>query len=230
MTRPRLRLVAGVLLALAVLAITAACGGDGNDTENENGSGSDSGAGTSTATDEEAPFFVPPQPLTAGEFALLIIRYGAKPLAPGETPTERLDVEPAVVERYQDELCRGGNPILPARSIGNYHDHLPAYAAIFDGVAQHCMATSAALDRERGDVAWSVAHNELALERLLHPPQDAASRFCKALDDTSEITPGVIANLASESGLVRSSTATKAIEIGVSILIKACPQLIGDTA
>lgn len=165
--------------------------------------------------------FVPVQPLTRAAFQAFVTAADASIPEPGTDPAREIDSESA--QNYFDQLC-SGEPTLFGTAF-TYPSQAAAYEQLFDAVEAQCEVDPAALDTARGEAAWNMTRNRLALDRMLAPDGEAVSGFCGALDATGDLTSAAIASAATHVGLI-SETEENLVELAVSFLIQACPQLL----
>jgi len=102
---------------------------------------------------------------------------------------------------------------------------MQAYRAdVFEEVQRRCpSALEQTLARARGDVATSMAGNQLRLTQLLHP--EGVSAFCSSLEKSEKITTKALSSAATAAHLVSESGAVL-VEVAVSVLTQNCGQLI----
>lgn len=195
------------MVAAALVLAGPACGGDDDDT-----------GGPRTTVSP----FVPVRPLTRASFHAFVVAADARVSAPGTDPEREIDQEDA--QRLYDALC-SGEPLTLFNSALSYPSQAAAYEQIFDAAEAQCAVPATSLDRARGEAAWNMTRNQLALDRLLEPDAEAVSGFCDALQATDDITSTVVAEAAEGAGLVPEGSGDL-LELGVSFLIQACPELL----
>jgi hypothetical protein len=170
------------------------------------------------------PIFVPRpvQPLTRSGFHAFVVAAGSSVPEPGTDPARAID--PKESQRFIDQLCGGEPPPLFVALLA-YPRQAASYEALFDTVEARCRIDPVALNRARGEAAWSMTGNQLALDRMLAPDADAVAKFCRTLDATSDLTSKAIAAAATGVGLVPEA-AQNLVELAVSFVIQACPNLL----
>jgi hypothetical protein len=188
------------LVAAALLLAAPACGGDDD-------------AATDGTSSSASPF-VPVRPLSRGEYHAFVVAAG---------PDQRA-LDAGSARRMYDALCRG-DLLTIANSAFAYPNQAAAYERVFDDAQVNCQPDPTALDRARGEAAWSMTGNQLELDQLLHPATEAVDGFCGGLRATEDITSPLIAQAVESANLVPNGAADL-VKLGVSLLIQACPDLL----
>jgi hypothetical protein len=130
-------------------------------------------------------------------------------------------VDPPDAQELFDELC-AGNPLSGFGNISAFPHQAAGYEQVFDDAASACGVPDTNLARARGAVAGAMASNRLALERITDPAGDG---FCGTMADYENITSELIGEVAETSG-VTADGGGDFVELGVSILIFYCPDLL----
>ena len=177
---------------------------------------------------EPEPFdWHPAVPLTAQEFAAIGIAGGAEPLPAGTTAAAAFNTTQERIDQVVREACGGPNaPGLLVFSAGASFRQVPAYELLFRDIEVNCQLPSVVqIDSMRGQIAARMANSQETLDSLLGPSTEQVNGFCGFLQDTEQITPSLVSSALQEVDLVPEN-ASKVVEIGISVLIYACPELL----
>lgn len=186
------------MAAVACVAVLGV-GACGDDEDDDASSGSD------------PTLFTPPQPLSREQFRAIGIVAGP----PG-------DVDPTVAENLFEGLCRGDPTGVMVGSMLAFPNQAAGFQQVLDEVERQCGVPAASLDRARGQIARSMASNQAAIDHLTGAD---VSGFCRVLQDNDDITSTAIGEAAEGLGVVPEG-AGDLVELGISVLIESCPELL----
>jgi hypothetical protein len=162
--------------------------------------------------------------MSASEFHAIGVAADAPALASGTSVAQAMGTDTKNVQGFLNAICGGMSPILLPR-ISAFRSQVPAYEQIFWQAQSQCpKATPDLLARERGRVARSIASGQEFLNSLAGTSSAKVNGFCAELQKSERIDSKLIGAAAGELGVKEDGT--QLVELGVSLMIKNCSQLL----